>query len=267
MSIQMVAIDMDGTLLHDDHSLSQVNADTIRKVADMGVEIVLCTGRSPSSTLPYLDELGLEGIVITHNGAATVASKGRQLLSHFQMEENELDIYIDYCRKHNIHFDINTAFDLYIDNVEGITDEMLHVYSQFMMTPKVFPGWEQLGEPALKLTISGTKDIIDSVEEDFKLWDHRLHYIRSGDYFIDVMHNDATKGHALKNLAKQKNVPRESILAIGNYYNDITMIEYAGVGIAMDNSPLEVKAAAKEVTFSNNENGVHYVLEKYILNK
>ncbi|MGZ9582928.1 Cof-type HAD-IIB family hydrolase [Paenibacillus marinisediminis] len=267
MSIQIVAIDMDGTLLHDDHTLSKRNADTIRQVAEAGVEIVLCTGRSPSSTLPYLDELGLEGIVITHNGAATVASKSRKELNLFELQGQDLDRYMDYCRKHQIHFDVNTAFDLYVDSLEVLTSEVLHIYSQFLIKPKLFPGWDQLQEPALKLTMSGEKDKIDEIEAEMNLWDHKLHFIRSGDYFIDVMHPEATKGNALMNLAEQQQVPRENILAIGNYYNDVTMIQYAGIGVAMDNSPLDVKAAADDVTLSNNEDGVHAALQKYILSK
>ena len=104
MSIQMVAIDMDGTLLHDDHSMSKRNIETIRKVADKGVEIVLCTGRSPVSTLPYLEELGLEGVVITHNGAATIGSEGRKVLHQFEMNNADLDPYLRYCREHQLHF-------------------------------------------------------------------------------------------------------------------------------------------------------------------
>jgi len=265
MNIQMMAIDMDGTLLHDDHSLSKRNAEAIQQAAGKGVEIVLCTGRSPISTLPYLSELDLEGIVITHNGAATVASKGRKLLHEYALDGPDLDMYIDYARKHKIHYDINTAFDLYVDDPSLLTDEVMHIYSQFFITPKLFPGWDGLKDPAVKLTFSGMKEVIDEVEAQLSLWTDQLQFTRSADYFIDIMHRNATKGQALKLLAEQRGIPRENILAIGNYYNDMTMIQYAGIGIAMDNSPLDVKAAADDVTLSNNEDGVHAAIHKYIL--
>ena len=268
MSIQIVAIDMDGTLLHDDHSLSKRNADTIRQVAERGIEIVLCTGRSPISTLPYLEDLGLEGVVITHNGAATIASEGREVLHYFDIDGAELDPYLQYCRKHQLHFDVNTAFDLYVDNMDVMTSEMLHIYSQFLIKPKLLPSWEAMQSPVMKMTITAEKERLDEVEADLRGWDHKnLQFIRSGDFFIDFMHKEATKGHALMNLAKQQQVPRENILALGNYYNDMTMIQYAGIGIAMSNSPLDVQAAADDVTLSNNEDGVSVVLEQYILSK
>lgn len=79
------------------------------------------------------------------------------------------------------------------------------------------------------------------------------------------MHPEASKGNALKNLAVQLGIPQEEVLSIGNYYNDISMLTYAGLGVAMDNSPLEVKAAANAVTGTNNDSGVRDALVKYCL--
>ena len=79
------------------------------------------------------------------------------------------------------------------------------------------------------------------------------------------MHSQASKGNALKQLAAKRGYRPDEVLAIGNYFNDITMLTYAGMGIAMDNSPVEVKAAANAVTASNNEDGVHEALVKYCL--
>ncbi|SMG53370.1 Cof-type HAD-IIB family hydrolase [Paenibacillus aquistagni] len=263
MHIKMVALDMDGTLLHDDHRLSPKNRATIQELSAHGVDIVLCTGRSPSSTLPYLDELGMDGIVITHNGAATVQSVGRKVLHSFEMTQEELSPYLAFCEQHDLHFDLNTTFDLFVTHYEALTPEMLGLYAQFRIEPKGFPGWDQLESPVVKMTISGEKERMDKIEEELAKWDHKLQCIRSGDYFIDVMHAEATKGNALKKLSEIRNVDQKNILAIGNYYNDLTMIQFAGIGIAMDNSPEDIKEAADDVTLSNNDDGVHAALVKY----
>lgn len=265
MNYRMIALDMDGTLLNDDHAITGRTAATIRSVAEQGAEIVLCTGRAPQSTLPYLDELGLEGVVITHNGAATVASKGRGVLHRFDIPPQDLEPYIQYCREQGVHFNINTVFDLYVDDREGMMPEMLDLYAQFLIEPKQLPSWDALDDAPVKMTISGQKEEMDRVEAELGLWDHQLHYIRSGDYFIDIMHQDATKGSALAKLAELRGIAPEQVLAIGNYYNDLSMIQFAGMGIAMDNAPIEVKAAAQEVTKSNNEEGVHDALVKHCL--
>lgn len=80
------------------------------------------------------------------------------------------------------------------------------------------------------------------------------------------MHKDASKGAALQRLAEKRGYRPEEVLAMGNYYNDITMLTFAGKGIAMDNSPVEVKAAADEITLSNNDSGVHHALVKHVVN-
>lgn len=265
MKMKMVALDMDGTLLCDDHSLSPQNAATIKECSSQGIEIVLCTGRSPSSTLPYLDELGLDGVVITHNGAATIQSIGRKVLHAFSMNREELEPYLAFCEERDIHYDLNTTFDLFVTRYEDLTPEMLGLYSQFRIEPKSFPGWDQLVSPVVKMTMSGEKERMDLLEEELKAWDHKLQCIRSGDYFIDVMHAEATKGNALKELSRIREIDRDHILAIGNYYNDLTMIQFAGVGIAMDNSPDDIKELADDITLSNNDDGVHAALVKYVL--
>lgn len=96
-------------------------------------------------------------------------------------------------------------------------------------------------------------------------WPQKLNMLRSGDFFIDLMHKDASKGAALQKLAEKRGIPAENVMAIGNYYNDLTMLTFAGLGVAMDNSPQEVKDAADAVTASNNEEGVKLALEKYCL--
>jgi Cof subfamily protein (haloacid dehalogenase superfamily) len=226
---------------------------------------VLCTGRSPQSTLPYLDELGLDGVVITHNGAATVASTGRRTVHRFEILPQQLEPYIQFCHKHTIHFDINTVFELYVDDRAGVMPDMLNLYAQFLIEPKQFPSWDALEDAPVKMTLSGQPEAMDRVEAEFALWEHRLHYIRSSDYFIDIMHQDATKGSALAKLAELRGIAPEQVLAIGNYYNDLSMLQFAGMGIAMNNAPIEVKAAAREVTNSNNEDGVHDALVKHCL--
>jgi hydroxymethylpyrimidine pyrophosphatase-like HAD family hydrolase len=126
---------------------------------------------------------------------------------------------------------------------------------------------EHQGFPArmVKISIYGLKEVLDEVEIEWLEWRHELQSVRSGDYFIDVQHLHATKGKALEQMASLRGIPREQILAIGNYYNDIGMIAYAGWGVAMDNSPPEVKTEADEVTVSNNEDGVALVFEQRVL--
>ncbi|MNZ74811.1 Sugar phosphatase YidA [compost metagenome] len=207
----------------------------------------------------------MEGYVITHNGAATVNVTTEEIVHEFAMNPFGLEPYMDYCRNNSIHFDVNTTFALYVEGAAGLSQEALDMYHKFMMEPQDLPGWADFSEPIVKFTITGTMEQMDKVYSDWSLWEQEFNMLRSGDFFIDLMHKKSSKGSALQKLAETRGIPAEQVMAIGNYYNDLTMLTFAGLGVAMDNSPIEVKAAADDVTASNNEEGVKLALQKHCI--
>ncbi|GGF69932.1 sugar phosphate phosphatase [Paenibacillus albidus] len=265
MNYKLIAIDVDGTLLSDDHHLSTENKEAVAEVTRQGGLIVLCTGRSPQNSLPFMEEMGLKGYLIGHNGASTVRVEDREVLHQFSMDGRGLDPYIEYCREHNIHFDVNTAFGMYVDNVENLTKEAHHMYEYFRIIPASLPAWEDFREPIVKFTVFTQAEILSEALREWSTWTQQYNIVRSGEFFADFMHQDASKGNALKNLAARLQIDQKQVMAIGNYYNDISMLTYAGLGIAMDNSPLDVKAAADAITGTNNQFGVRDALVKYCL--
>jgi Cof subfamily protein (haloacid dehalogenase superfamily) len=263
---KLIALDVDGTLLNDHYELSDKTRQIIRKVHDAGSRIVLCTGRGPTSTIPILQELGLEGTLITHNGAATVHSdpSGDQLLHQFSFSLDDIQPMLEYVRKEQVHFDVCTAFDMHIERLGEDEKEM---YKKFFITPIVIPDVMDLKLPIVKFTLAGQPDVMDRVQrewEEQKLYGS-LRMIRSGELFIDVMNAAANKGNALKELADSWEIDAKHVMAVGNYYNDLEMMSFAGLGLAVANSPEGVKAAADAVVPSNNEDGVYEAIVKYCL--
>ncbi len=260
----MIALDVDGTLLNEQHVLTQSTRKAVRQAAEGGAEIVLCTGRGPSNTFPVLEDLGLTGVIITHNGSATVDAAKKELLHHYPMEASLLAPYIAYCRQNGVHYDVNTPFDLYIESAAREAEAM---YANYRITPIKRAADDRLPEGLVKLTVFGEMAVMDKVQAEWEAWPPGLQRIRSGDFFIDVQHAEASKGRALEQYAALRGVDRSRVLAIGNYYNDVGMLEYAGLGIAMDNSPDAVKSSADAVTLSNDEDGVAAALHAYLWNE
>ncbi|GGI45364.1 sugar phosphate phosphatase [Paenibacillus marchantiophytorum] len=266
MKYRLIALDVDGTLLNDDHVLTEKTIATIQEVHDQGCHIVLCTGRAPDSTLPLLQQLGLEGTMITHNGAATVYAdeRGLTLVNEFAFTVPEIEPMLNYVRREAIHFDVCTSFNMYI---ERISDYEKQMYKKFLITPKLVTSVSELGLPIVKYTLFSQPDVLDRVQQDWEeqqLYGH-LRMIRSGDLFIDVMNPIANKGNALKTLASSLEIDPSEIMAIGNYFNDLEMMDFAGLGVAVANSPEGVLQAADVITSSNNDEGVHEALIKYCL--
>ncbi|MFC5700396.1 Cof-type HAD-IIB family hydrolase [Cohnella faecalis] len=262
MAYSIIALDIDGTLLNDDHKLTPRVIAAVRSAAEQGAEIVLCTGRGSSSALPVLNELGMQGTMITHNGSSIVDSATRSVIYEMAIEPELANRYQSYLRERQIHFDMNTSFELYVDS---LPEDIAAMYERFHVLPVVRSPEDALPAGTVKLSVYAPSSVLDELERDWTDWAHDLQTIRSGDFFIDIQHPHATKGKALERLAAMRGVARERILAIGNYYNDIGMLSFAGFGIAMDNSPAEVKAEADEATASNNEDGVALALERHVL--
>jgi Cof subfamily protein (haloacid dehalogenase superfamily) len=260
----LVALDVDGTLLTDEHALPEQVKEAVRDCAAQGTEIILCTGRGPIGAFPVLEELGLNGTIITHNGAATVEFADRSIVFQFDIAHDLLEPYLNYCREKGVHFDLNTAYDMM---VEGMTEAAAEMYGLHKATPTMLDRNVKLPEGLLKLSIFGTKEEIDAVQADWERaeLELELQLIRSGDLFIDIQHPGASKGGALRKLAEERGIPRERILAIGNYYNDISMLEFAGLGIAMGNSPGGVKERADLVIGTNNEGSVADALRAHVI--
>jgi hypothetical protein len=258
----LIAIDVDGTLLDEKHRLTPAVIEAVREAAACGAEIVLATGRGPSNSIPLLEEIGLAGTLITHNGAATVETEGRKVLHSHSIPPETMERYIVYCRENGVHFDLNTAFDLYI---ESITPEAEEMYGHYRIEPIRRLPEHPLPPDLVKFTAFGSKELMDRVQREWEAWDSPLRRIRSGDWFIDVQQAGVSKGKALERLASLRGIDRSRIMAVGNYYNDIDMLRFAGLGVAMGNSPDEVKRAADAVTLTNDEDGVAHAIRRYAL--
>lgn len=260
MKYKLIALDVDGTLLKDDHMLTEKTKYAVNRAHEAGAQIVLCTGRGPQNTLPLLTELGLEGVVITHNGAATVQSSDHNVLHQITFKLEEIKPFIEYCREQKAHFALNSPFGLYVEAYDEVVKAM---YDKFILEPIVTHDALKLDIAMVKLSAYSEQTKMDQIEADWKAMESPLSIIRSGHHFIDIMHAEASKGHALRRFAEDSGIGQEEIMAIGNYYNDSEMIVYAGLGIAMDNSPEPVKLQANAITSSNNEDGVYQAIMKY----
>jgi len=260
MTIRLIALDVDGTLLDDKHRISDDNRDTIRRVAAQGVKVVLCTGRGAMSAQPVMEELGLEGVMITHNGASIMDTHGN-ILYEDTFTVREVDTLIRYCRQQGVHYDLNTSAHMLLDQMP---DQAKKMYEAYYATPEMVQDVLAVTRPLVKFCMFGEPSLMDRVEREWPEGRHALRFIRSGDYFIDVIRPDVTKGKALRKLADIWSIERSDILAMGNYYNDVDMLEFAGIGVAVANAPDAVKEVADEVTVSNNEAAVHATLTKYM---
>lgn len=264
---KLIAIDMDGTLLREDKTVSEYTKKIIEQARKIGVKIVLASGRPLEGLEAYLDMLGLvseEDYVICYNGAIVqnVATKeivGRTVLTGTDLKKlyevsKELEVSIHAFSKEGCITPIMTKYS----QLEGdINDIPVKVVDYSQVTNE---------EEIIKIMLVDEPEVlqkaVDRLPEELY---SEYTVVRSAPYFLEFLDKKVNKGEGVRALAEHLNIKKEEIMCFGDAGNDWHMIAFAGMGVAMGNAFPEVKEIANYITKSNEEDGVAYAIEKFVL--
>lgn len=266
MDYKLIAIDMDGTLLTPNLEISKKTIETAREVIERNVIITLSTGRMYLAALPFANTLQLDVPLITCNGALIKCAKTGKEYYKKTISSTYCKEIIEYCHNNQLSLSIYKNDEILIEETTN-----LHIHKHMdMANPQISEDISKvLDDSIIKILIS-SKDEFDldyHTRKLYEIYKDKLNFYFSLPHFIEIVNKDSNKKNALEFLADKFNVKKEEIISIGDNFNDMDMIQYAGLGVAMGNSPHYLKEAADFVTHSNDEDGVNYVLEKFILNK
>ncbi|MGN0026230.1 MAG: Cof-type HAD-IIB family hydrolase [Clostridium sp.] len=274
MTYKMVCIDMDGTLLGKRKKISKESKEVIKKVYEKGVEIVVTTGRIYNNAAYYSHLLGVKSPVIAANGAIVREKNNNEIIYENIIETDVCIRLIEVLYKMGFFFHFYTLDSIYCSN------KITKIGTELYMTKQV--GFENLkikyhiirnleewkaffkrtNGQITKCIAFSTKPskIINLKKELNKMKD--VVYFGSGSRSVEINNRGVSKGRAVKALADYYGFKREEIVCIGDNENDISMIEYAGLGVAMGNAIDEVKNLADYITDTNKEDGVAKALKK-----
>ena len=252
MAIKLIAIDMDGTLLLPDHTISPAVKAAIAAARERGVNVVLTTGRPYAGVHSYLKELHMEqpgDYCITYNGALVQKAGDGSTVAQTALSYDDYRFLEQLSREVGSHFHALDRNTLYTAN-RDISYYTVHE-SYVATIPLVFCEAEKMDPEIqlLKVMMIDEPAILDKaiarIPAEVK---EKYTVLKSAPYFLEIL-----------------DIKPEEIMAIGDQENDIAMIEFAGVGVAMDNAIPAVKEAANFITKSNLEDGVAFAIEKYVL--
>ena len=275
MTYKLLVADMDGTLLDDDKKLSEKNIQTIKKLPVYGIQFAIATGRHDSMIKCYLKHLNLKVPVISCNGAMVRDPFSDQVLMAEALPEEQSLKIIDLCKERKVDFHIYGHSSIF---GESLSNKMLYYDGLNETLPpeektklEIVPDSKKLvmngSEPLYKFIIFSQKnhnqtDLFDSLSRI-----EGLTACQSMPSLCDVMKAGITKAYALQKLSENLGIKRNEIAAIGDQLNDIDLIEYAGLGIAVANAEDALKDKADAVTISsNNEDAVSEAIENFLLN-
>ena len=261
-----VCIDMDGTLLKSDHSVSEANKQILKKLQEDGILVVLISAR-PLHGMTHISKhvvadnmpvVSLNGGYIIHNGEIiyqSAVSLADTLLVHQELQAYEVSPM--YYSQMDWYAEMENDR---IKKEQKITPVKINI-QPFCDTMKI---WEERKTGPNKILIAGDKELIAAIESRLtEKHQGQLNIFKSQATYLEVMSKEASKANAIKFLIDMYKIDKENIIAIGDNYNDKGMIEFAGMGIAMGNAPEEIKLAADYVTDTNNNDGVAKALHHF----
>jgi len=284
--IKLLALDLDGTLLNSRGEIPEKNLEAIQQAEQMGVLVTIATGRRFRDALPVARQINLNAPLICHNGAllkyadtlenvavslleketvreilrvgkrfggdallsADPIGKGVLLYDTISAENVPLQKYIAWSKR--LHGAEAEEAVHHVENLEAVCDEIETVHISFSGTLAPMAELEMI----LRYELNDTVTILTTV------------YPRLDFTLIDILPPDASKGIGVEKLALINNLSAENVMAIGDNFNDLEMLEYAGTAVVMGNaSPKLLERADFFSTLSNDENGVALAIEKFII--
>ena len=274
MKYKMICLDVDGTLLNDQKQVSTYNKNAISKATALGIKVIICTGRLFIAAQAFAEMIGVKTPLITANGALVKEQEtGNVIFQAILGKENCLKV-ANAIKNNQVSPNFNTVDTVLTNKISYSSETYIKMNATLPIDKQikieVISDWEaaieKYGDDILKCIIIDT-DIekikkareeltnLNTMEVQSSFWDN-----------VEIMNKGINKGKAVKMLAEYYGIDRSEIICMGDNENDLSMIEYAGMGIAMGNAKESVKSIANYVTETNNNDGVGRAIEKIALN-
>jgi Cof subfamily protein (haloacid dehalogenase superfamily) len=270
IDIQMLAIDLDDTLLRSDLTISLRTRSAIRKAESLGCVVVLASGRIPSAMEQFVRLLGLHkrpGYLICNNGAMIQESHTGKLIFEVKIPPRVALIAYDLAAAEGFPVQLYEDDIMYISRPNEFADYDQKLTGLRQVVVENFRA--MVGHGCYKLLIPGDPMILRPLENILKTYiGSESTIFTSKPYFLEILPYNTNKGTGLAKVAETLGIPQKAVLAIGDSMNDEAMIRWAGIGVAMANGDDRIKDIAVMVTEkTNDDDGVAELIERYILGR
>ncbi|MBC2270608.1 Cof-type HAD-IIB family hydrolase [Listeria welshimeri] len=277
MTTQAIILDIDGTLLNDDKKISPETKKALITAQQNGVKLILASGRPTTGMHLYAEQLEMKkyhGLLVSYNGAKVVDCQTKEELFNQTLTIAEGKAVLEHMKQFEVKVMIDKDDYMYVNNVYDcyITykDEEINII-QYESRGGNFKLCEKEDLAAFldyrinKILTAGDPGYMQknyqSMMAPFK---NTLNCVFTADFYFEFTAKNIDKAKALDTVLTPMGIHAENIIAFGDGHNDITMVKYAGTGIAMDNAVPELKAVANSITLSNNKDGIAHVLNNFI---
>lgn len=265
--------DIDGTLLDKDKAISeQTKAEIKRVTGKYGVKFILVSARMPRAMRYLQKEIELNTPLICYNGALIMDEMDKEgnaeILEDVSMPWKIIEKIYKRANELDLHIGIYSYDDWHVNRVdEGTRREIRNTENEPNTTKglgSIIKSYKDLKKSVHKMMCIGDKNAMEKLHQHvLKKYADKLHIYRSKDTYLEFAPISISKKSAVQIIQKKYDIDKNAIIAFGDNYNDVEMLKYVGLGVAVDNAKKEVKKAANYITKSNLKNGVAVALKKY----
>ncbi|MDO5088521.1 MAG: Cof-type HAD-IIB family hydrolase [Leptotrichiaceae bacterium] len=263
MKIKAVFMDLDGTLLKSNHTISEKLKDKLKELEEKGIKIFISTGRSFKSSYPFVKELGITTPVITYNGGRIVIPETGEAVYEKPVSEENVRKIIEISREKGIHLNLYNDDELYIEQ----EDEEGTGYAERVGIPYCLVNFDEFaGKTSTKGLFLADNGILTELKKelDEKLSD--VNFVFSQPTYLEVLNKEVNKGTAVLEMLKKYDISPDEAMTFGDQWNDLEMLKSVKYGYLMGNATEELKNLfpMDRITSSNDDDGIYNVLENIV---
>lgn len=269
MKYKMIVLDLDGTLTNDKKKITPKTKTALMRAQSLGIRVVLASGRPTYGITKLADELEIEkhgGFILAFNGGKITDYESGKVVFEQKLDEKLVPTLYHAAMKAGMQIltyqgegiAATEKDNKYVQEEAFINKMPVTLYDDFL---------NQIDYPINKCLIVGDPTPLHELELELaQQMEGKMNIYRSAAFFLECVPLGIDKAQSLNRLIGSLGITRDEIIACGDGYNDKSMIEFAGLGVAMANASREVQDSADYITYSNEEDGVAHVVEKFILN-
>ena len=252
------------------HSIRFHKTNDIIRIAanEKQIPVILVSARMPKGILFLQKELNINEPIICYSGALVIDAKANILSSSGIATSHVIQAY-SFAKELNVHMSLYKDDEWYIEELDDWAkqeSEITNIMPNIMNYTDLFDHWEYENSGPNKILCMGKPKDIKLLDEKIKsVYSNDLNVYPSKPTYLEIMPNNVSKTSAIEILMRKFNIQKSEIIAVGDNYNDIDMIEFAGIGVAMGNAPDKVKQYADYVTLSNDNDGVAEAIKKFVI--
>lgn len=260
---KLLALDIDGTLLNSSGEVSESTKQAIKRVQGENVLVTISTGRPVQGVHKYIKLLNLQAPIITYNGAMIIDSKTNEVIYEQNLETLDARQVIELGNSYDTTMIVWSNNQLHVNRID---DDIRNYQAMSGEIPILIEDYEKVYAQGITkiIWVNNPNKLIAFQEELKGLVNESVTFVTSKAHYLEFFNKKVSKAKALEFIGSKFNISKDEMIAIGDGNNDIDMIDYVGMGVAMENATESVKSVSNYITTSNDHEGIFNALKELI---